>query len=187
MQAVETRVFEGEVVARRTSVDEYDRLIAEGFFRDERVELIHGIVVRMSPIGPTHEEVVDRLGRQLMAALGARARVRIQNSFAANDGSAPQPDIAVVEERSYAGGRPSKAFLLVEVADSSLAVDRGTKGPLYAASGVAEYWIVDVASKAIEVHSAPVDGRYSHVERVTTLVSPAAFADVVVTVASLFD
>lgn len=184
---VETRVFEGEAVARRTSLDEYDRLIAEGFFRDERVELLHGIVVRMSPSAPTHEDVVDRLGRLLTTALGARARIRIQNSFAAHGGSAPQPDIAVVEERSYAGGRPSKAFLVIEVAESSLNYDREIKAPLYGASEIPEYWIVDVVGEAIEVYTAPVDGRYSKMARVTTSVSPGAFPDLAVAVTSLFD
>lgn len=184
---VETRVFKGEAVARRTSLDEYDRLIAEGFFCNERVELLHGIVVRMSPIGPSHEDVVDRLGRLLTTALGARARVRVQNSLAAHDGSAPEPDIAVVEERSYAGGRPSIAFLLIEVAESSLEYDREIKATLYAASEIPEYWIVDVVGKAIEVYTAAVDGRYSKMDRVTTSVSPGAFPDFAVTLASLFD
>lgn len=187
MQAVETRVFEGDAVARRMSRAEYDRLVAEGFYANERVELIHGIAVRMSPIGPPHADVVDRLTELLITTLGPRARVRTQSSVVAGDESEPEPDLAVVPRASYAGAHPETAFFVIEVADSSLAYDRKTKAPLYAASGIPEYWIVDVAGKAIEVYTAPVDGRYSQVQRVTTSVSPAAFPDLVVTVASLFD
>jgi len=189
MQALEVPVFEGGAVARRMTRAEYDRLVELGFYQDERVELIHGIVVRMAPIGPLHSEVIDRLNLLLIRALGDRARVRVQNPTLADDESEPQPDFAIVPLKSYAKGHPAEAYFVIEVADSSLGYDRKTKAPLYAASGVPEYWIVDVKGKAIEVYSAPSAGLYAEMRRVELdgTMSPAAFPDFVVGVASLFD
>lgn len=166
---------------------EYDRMTELGFFRGERVELIHGIVVRMAPIGPPHAEVVDRLNAMLMRALGDRARVRIQQPYLAWDESEPEPDVAVVPARSYAEAHPDRAHLIVEVADSSLAYDRETKAPLYAASNVAEYWLVDVSGQCVEVFNAPEDGRFTKHRRATPndLLTPTAFMDVIVRVSEL--
>lgn len=173
---------------RRMTREEYDRMVALGFFRDERVELIRGIVVRMSPIGPPHSSVVELLNELLVRALAGRARVRIQLPFLAADGSEPEPDVAVVPVASYKARHPDRALLLIEVAESSLDYDRETKGALYAASGVPEYWVVDVKAQAIEVHSGPAGDRYEGVRRVEAdgSLSPAAFADVAIRVAELF-
>ncbi len=164
-------------------------MVALGFFRDERVELIRGIVVRMAPIGPPHCSVVELLNERLVPALAGRARVRIQLPFVATDGSEPEPDVAVVPVASYKAQHPDRALLVVEVAESSLDYDRETKGPLYAASGVPEYWVVDVNGQAIEVYSQPMGDRYARMRRVPLAesVSPEAFGDVVVSVAALFE
>jgi Uma2 family endonuclease len=134
----------------------------------------------MSPIGPPHADVVDRLTALLIRAIGDRARVRVQEPFVAHDESEPEPDIAVVPARSYASSHPDSAMLVIEVADSSLEYDRETKAALYAASHVAEYWIVDLQGRAIEVYTEPAQSRYSHVSRATAgvRVSPRAFRDV---------
>ncbi len=163
-------------------------MVALGFFRDERVELIRGIVMRMAPIGPPHSSVVMLLTERLVIAFAGRAHVRIQLPFVASDDSEPEPDVAVVPVASYKAQHPDRALLLIEVAESSLDYDRETKGPLYAASGVPEYWVVDVNGRAIEVYSDPQGDRYAHVRRVEAMgsVSPAAFGDLVVSVAALF-
>lgn len=170
--------------ARRMSRAEYDRLVELGFFERERVELIHGMVVEMAPIGPPHSEVVARFTKRFVQALGDRAGVRIQLPLVAWDDSEPEPDVAIVPERSYADAHPEEAFLVVEVAESSLAYDRETKAPLYAASRVAEYWIVDIAGKAIEVYSNPENGRFMNVQRFGAgeVVHVAAFPDVAIAV-----
>src|SRR5262249_47960652 len=151
MQAPE--VFRAQ--PRRLARTEYGRMAELGFFRGERVELIHGIVIRMPPIGPQPADVVDRLNALFVRALGDRARVRVQQPFVANDDSEPEPDVAIVPSRSYSHGHPDRAFLIIEVAESSLAYDRETKAPLYAASGVDEFWIVDIEGRAIEVFTTP--------------------------------
>jgi len=124
----------------------------------------------------------------LVRALDPRALVRIQQPFVAHDESEPEPDVAVVPDGIYADAHPDRASLVIEVADSSLEYDRETKGPLYAASGVDEYWIVDVAARAIEVYSHPVNGRYRNLHTVDTdgAVAIAAFPDVTIKVSTLF-
>jgi Uma2 family endonuclease len=131
---------------------EYDLLVEHGRFAEERVELLEGVIVEMSPQGPAHANVVERLTRFLVLALQGRAVVRPQSAFAASDSSEPEPDLAVVEPgRGLTDPHPREAFLIVEVADSSLLKDRGLKSSLYARAGVPEYWIVDLRSREIEV------------------------------------
>jgi Uma2 family endonuclease len=89
--------------------------------------------------------------------------VRIQSPFAAGDASEPEPDVAVVPSGRYLDAHPSAAWLIVEVADSSLKIDRELKAPLYAQSGVLEYWIVNLVDSIIEVHTTIVRGAYTRV------------------------
>jgi Uma2 family endonuclease len=109
-------------------------------FEHERVELIRGMVLTMSPIGPAHADPIDVLTRRLVLAMGDRAVVRVQQPFAASDDSEPEPDLALVPPGRYAADHPRQARLVIEVAQSSLTYDRETKAPLYAESGVPEYW-----------------------------------------------
>lgn len=179
---------QAHVTPRRLSRAEYDRMAQLGFFRDERVELIRGMVVKMSPIGPPHASIVDRLTRVLVRALGERALVRIQQPLLAFDESEPEPDVAVVREGSYFERHPDSAYLVIEVAETSLDYDRDTKGPLYAASNVDEYWVVDVAARAIELYTDAEGGRFTRVRRVVAggTATPQAFPDLVVEVEKLF-
>jgi Uma2 family endonuclease len=120
-----------------------------------------------------------------MIELGLFERER--QPFAANDESEPEPDLAIVPPGRYADAHPDRAFLLVEVAESSLEYDRETKGPLYAESGVPEYWIVDVAARRVEVYTL-VERRYgppAYFGRGQQL-APRAFSDVVVAIDELF-
>lgn len=174
---------------RRLTRAEYDRMAELGFFRGERVELIRGTVIAMSPIGPPHGSVVDRLTEMLVPRLLGRARVRIQQPFLAIDESEPEPDVAIVPLARYSKEHPDQAHLIIEVADCSLAHDRDTKAPLYAATGVTEYWLVDVETQAVHVHTEPSEGRYVRVDRREgdAPLSPQVFPDVVVTVRDLFE
>ena len=163
---------------------EYDRMVGLGMFRDERVELLHGRLVRMSPQGEPHVFSVTRLTKLLVRALGDRAEVRVQAPFGASDVSEPEPDLAIVAPGDYLTEHPTRAMLLIEVADSSLQDDRRIKGPLYAAAGVAEYWIVDLVGGAIEVHREPQADGYASITRrgrESRLLVPG-FEDVVVAV-----
>lgn len=173
---------------RRMTRAEYERVVEQGMFQNERVELIHGIVVEMPPIDPSHADPVAFLTHAFVLGVRDRAVVRVQLSFAASDDSEPQPDLMLVPPGRYAAQHPDRCFLVVEVANASLAHDRETKAPLYAASGVPEYWIVDVNARAVEVFDEPSEGRYRRVRRFAAgaTIAPAAFPDLIVRLDELF-
>ncbi len=139
-----------------------------GFFEGQRVELIEGEVIRMSPVGPQHgtaivviTDVLNRLFRP------PQYTVRVQLPLAIGRKSEPEPDLAVVHGglRDFKAQHPSTASLVIEVAESSLSYDRGTKASLYAKAGVAEYWIVDLIHRRLEVRREPVvmpEKRHGH-------------------------
>lgn len=167
---------------------EYDRLVSLGVFGEERVELLQGTLIAMSPQGTTHAEVVALLTELLVLGLGKRAKLRVQAPFAASEDSEPEPDLAVVPRADYSDEHPSKAFLLVEVAESSRRKDREVKAGIYAAAGVIEYWLVDLIDRKVEVWSAPESGRYTR--HVTAspgdTLTPVAFPDLQVRVDDIF-
>ena len=167
---------------------EFERLVALGVFEDEKVELLHGFLVRMSPQGEEHSKSITRLSKILGRALGDRADVASHSPFAAGDDSEPEPDLAVVPPIDSAPGHPAQAFLLVEASDSSLLKDRKIKAPLYAASGVPEYWILDLDARSVEVFRDPTPTGYRSVQRVgpAERITLAAFPDVTVMVAAIF-
>jgi Uma2 family endonuclease len=153
---------------RRFTVAEYEQMGAVGIFtEDDRVELIAGEIFEMSPIGLKHARCVNRLNRVLSRAVGPDMFVAVQNPIYLPDESAPQPDFAVVYERDTSDlwPTPTDTLLVIEVADSSLEYDRNTKLPLYAAAGIGEAWLVDLASGTVERHSDPHDGLYRLVAR----------------------
>ena len=166
---------------------EYDQLVALGAFQDERIELLEGALVAMSPIGAPHNGAVQKLNRLLVLALEGRAAVRCQSSFAALEFSEPEPDFAVVPPGDYDLDHPSEAYLIIEVSESSLAMDRGKKLRLYASCAVPEYWVVNLPERCIEVYTGPIAGAYSHVERYERgqSIRWLAFPDVIVAVADV--
>jgi Uma2 family endonuclease len=166
---------------------EYDRLVAAGIFEGERVELLYGTLVAMSPHDPRHASPIQKLTGVLVRALGDRAAVRVQLPVVACDESEPEPDIAVVPPADYATEHPARAHLVVEVATSSLSKDREVKGPLYAKSGFREYWIVNVPERVLEIYRAAQDGAYRVVARRAPgeVARLDAFPDVAVAVADV--
>jgi Uma2 family endonuclease len=142
---------------------EYDRLVESGAFEEERIELLEGVLVTMSPQKPPHAHTVQQLTAALSAALSGRAIVRPQLPLALSDDSEPEPDVAVVPRGDYSREHPSEALLVVEVALSSQRRDRIIKGRIYARAGVAEYWVVDLISRTIEVHQNPRGAQYTRI------------------------
>jgi len=145
---------------------EYDKLVELGYFHDEHVELVFGAVVEMSPIGPAHVQSTSRVRRMLEGQLAARARVEAQVPFAATDDSEPEPDVYVFPNGDYWDAHPGRAYLIIEVAESSLRWDRTTKALLYGISQVDEYWIVNLVENVVEVYRDRVDGLRSEERRV---------------------
>ncbi|MEZ4227146.1 MAG: Uma2 family endonuclease [Polyangiaceae bacterium] len=159
---------------------EYDKLVSLGAFDGERIELVYGVLRQMSPIGPPHTSSVGRITRLLVLALAKDALVLVQCPFAASDLSEPEPDFTVVPLADYQDDHPHEAFLVVEVSQSSLRYDRGTKQRLYAEAGVPEYWIVNLVDRTLEVYAEPRDGSYCEVRILAPgeRIAPRAFPHV---------
>jgi Uma2 family endonuclease len=154
----------------KLDVHAYHRLGEAGILgADDRVELIEGEVVAMSPIGAAHIGAVMALTRLLVLAVGDRAHVSPQGSIRLQEHSEPQPDIALLRPRAdqYRSELPTPAdiLLLVEVADSSLRFDRLVKLPLYARHGIPVVWIVDLLAGVVEVHAGPRADGYASTTR----------------------
>lgn len=151
---------------RRFTREEYYRMYDAGLFRDERVELLEGEIIAMSPQNNPHASTVARINNLLIPLLGRKLSVRVQLPVHLDHRSEPEPDFAICEFDSddYAAGhpRPVTILLLIEVADASLAFDRKRKRPAYARAGIPEYWIVNLPDRSIEVSSRPdaSAGRY---------------------------
>ncbi|HEY6727854.1 MAG TPA: Uma2 family endonuclease [Polyangiaceae bacterium] len=163
---------------------EYDKLAALGAFEDERLELLEGALVEMSPIGPPHSSTVDKLTMLFAPALVGRAIVRVQGPFAAENISEPEPDLMVMPLGDYTSGHPEQALLVIEVSESSLRKDRGIKQRIYARNGARDYWIVNLVERVVEVYREPQAERYTLVQRFAPgdSVTPLAFPDLAVPV-----
>jgi Uma2 family endonuclease len=137
------------------------------FHVDDRVELIDGEIVDMTPIGSRHASVVARLSRSLTWAVGDAALVWTQNPVVLGETSETQPDVALLRPRAdfYASGhpRPADVLLVIEVADTSIRYDREIKFALYARHGIPEAWLVDLGRAAIMAYRHPGEGRYRNV------------------------
>ena len=161
---------------------EYERLVDAGVFSDEKVELLAGVIVEMSPQGIGHADLVMLLTELLVKRLPATHQLRPQLPFALSEYSLPEPDLAVVPRRSWGDPHPSAAALIIEVADSSLGVDRGLKARLYAEAAVLEYWVVNVGRLEIDVHRDPVGSQFTSVATCDrqAAIRPLAFPELVV-------
>jgi Uma2 family endonuclease len=144
---------------------EYEELVRRGVLDDANVELLQGRVVCMSPQGDRHRIAVRRLARLFIRGLGDRAAVDVQASYAASDASKPEPDVAVLPPGDEIGTGARQAWLVVEVAETSLARDRGVKARLYAAVRIREYWIVNLVDDVIEVYRDPGPDGYARSTR----------------------
>lgn len=152
----------------KLTVDAFHALAEGGHLPpDARVELIEGVIVETAPIGWPHDRITGRLIRALVLAVGDRALVSPHGSVPMRPWSEPQPDVIVYpgEAMHRDAQRPASDHLLlvVEVAESSLAFDRGRKAGVYARGGIREYWVVDVAGERVEVRRTPHDGRWLQV------------------------
>ncbi len=147
------------------SIADYHQMIEAGILdEDDHVELLEGKIVCMSPQRPFHAASVQRSSRLLFKLLGDRAEIRIQLPVILGDDSEPEPDVAVVRfdahEYSFRHPEAPDIYLLIEVADSTIAKDRKQKARIYAKNRVLEYWILDVQRRQVYVFRQPDDGNY---------------------------
>lgn len=176
---------------RRLKVSEYEQLAASGAFEGEKVELLFGEILPMSPQGSPHRFLTSYLTQVLIRNLGGRAAVQAQAPIRATADSMPEPDLAVLPLSEDVPERlPEKALLVIEVADTSRKKDLGPKARLYALSDFPHYWVFDLEQRLIRVHGDPRDGEYRLLSTVvpghgSTLAVPD-FPDVVIEIDPLF-
>lgn len=154
----------------RFTASEYHRMAEAGILsEDDRVELIEGELVEMTPIGSRHAACVKRLNQLLSQQVGQHALVSVQDPIRLGERSEPEPDLAVLRPRAdfYASAHPGAedALLVVEVAEASLDYDRAVKLPLYARFGIPEVWLVDLTDEGVEVYRRPTPQGYQEVQR----------------------
>jgi|FLYL01.1.fsa_nt_gi Uma2 family endonuclease len=148
------------------TVDDFMVMVDAGLFHDQRVELLDGVIVDMSPADPHHEAAVDEIAENLFRAFVDRARVRVQNAVDLERSEwLPHPDIALVKRKDYSAVRPKPddIYLLIEVANTSPELDKGRKRDIYAQVGIQEYWIADLSTPTWLVHREPEGQRYKAV------------------------
>lgn len=172
---------------RRFTVEEYHRMIDVGVLHeDERVELLDGEIIQMPPISAGHSWPNTRLYRLLDRAAGDDVLVFSRNPLILPDDSEPQPDLVVVRRPENEGEHPRAhdALLVVEVSVSSLAYDRDTKVPRYAAAGIPEAWVLDVAGEQLRVYRDPAENEYRELRIVGRgqSVSPLTFPALSITI-----
>ena len=179
---------------RRWTRAEYERLIELGVFQPgEPIELIGGELMVAEPQSSEHYTAIRKCTKVLEAVFGPGWEVRTQGPIGLDDESEPEPDIAVVpgSPDDYRSAHPSRAVLTLEVAQSSLSIDRERKGSLYARAGLADYWVLNLVDRVLEVYrepaadaEAPFGWRYARREvvapsgRVAPLAAPGAMVAV---------
>jgi Uma2 family endonuclease len=164
---------EATVRTRRWTRREYGRLIDLGVLHeDDPIELLEGRLVVAEPQHSPHATAIDLAGEALRHAFGPGWRVRVQLPLGLGLDSEPEPDVAVVRggPRDFLAQHPATAALVIEVADSSLPLDRRLKARIYARAGLADYWIVNLVDRVVEVHRDPLSAgrRRSHYRAVST-------------------
>jgi Uma2 family endonuclease len=150
--------MDAEVPARRWSRLEYEQLVDDGFFGpDDRIELIDGALLVKEPQSSAHVTAVALVHEALRIAFGLGWFVRVPGPVALDENSEPEPDVSVVPgtARDYRDAHPSRPVLVVEVSQSRLRFDRTHKAAIYARAGVADYWIVNLVDRVLEVHREP--------------------------------
>lgn len=157
--------MEAPVLKRLFTVEEFHQMAEGGVFgEDDRLELLDGEILQMTPIGKEHAACVARLSEMLWERCRASAIINVQNPLVLSEETELYPDVALLRRRSdfyrEALPRPADVVLVVEVADTTVDYDRHVKVPRYARAGIPEVWVVDLRARVIDVHAGPVAGEY---------------------------
>lgn len=150
---------------RLLTVDDYLKMVEAGILtEDDRVELLEGKIIEMSPAGNRHAAMVKRLTALFYRLLSGKVTIGVQDPVIASLYSMPEPDVVLLRYRAdfyeHAHPQPSDILLIIEIADSSLDKDRRVKSRLYASAGIPEYWIVDLENNEVEVCREPTGKEY---------------------------
>jgi Uma2 family endonuclease len=152
---------------RRWSKSEYYRMAEVGLFEGQRVELLEGQVMVLSPQKPPHAFHVDRAVRILSGVFAQGHWTRMQLPLDIGQTTEPEPDVSIVlgSPDQFRTAHPTSAVLIVEVSDTTVSYDRRRKGSLYARAGIEDYWIINLRRGWLEVYRAPIPDatqRYGH-------------------------
>jgi Uma2 family endonuclease len=155
---------------KRFTADDYQRMGQVGILsEDDRVELIDGEVVAMTPIGARHNACVDGVNRAMVTGAGDQAIVRVQGSVRLDLYHEPEPDVVLLRPQAdfYASRIPGPAdiLLVVEIAESSIEYDRDVKARIYAEAGISQYWLADLNANLVSCYSAPHAGTYRSLQQ----------------------
>jgi Uma2 family endonuclease len=168
----------------RFSREAYHRMFETGVLdQQKRYELIDGVIVMMSPIGPAQGDFISRLTDFFVRRLPEEFQCRIQLPIVVDDHSEPEPDLAIVRRKAreykHEHPKPTDVVLLIEVSKTTLSFDLDEKRQLYANTGIAEYWVVDVTRSTVIVHRDPIAGNYRTVESFTSgsVIAPVAIPE----------
>ena len=175
------------------SIADYHQMIEAGILdEDDRVELLEGKIVCMSPQRPFHAASVQRSANHLYELLRRRAYIRVQLPVILGNDSEPEPDLAVVRfdanEYSFRHPEPPDIYLLIEVADSTIAKDRNQKARIYAKNRVLEYWILDLQKRQVYVFRQPEESIYREklILNSDDSITMQAFPDVAIALNAMF-
>ena len=182
-----------QLVRHQFAVKQFHQMAESGILSEnDRLELIRGEMIDMSPIGRRHAGCVNRLVNLLIQLLGKQIVLAPQNPVELDETSEPQPDIALLKPRPdfYRNShpQPEDIFLLIEVADTTVKYDREVKIPLYAEVNIPEVWLLDVNQEVVEVYRNPLQGVYQDVQKLVKnqILSTLAFPDVHINVSEVF-
>ncbi|MEA5418800.1 Uma2 family endonuclease [Spirulina sp. CCNP1310] len=178
---------------RTWTVAEYHQMLAVGLLKSEdRLELLNGHIIEMSPQEPPHAATTRRVGRYLDQHLGGLADIRTQLPITLGERSEPEPDIAIarLDPQEYGDRHPGAAdlFWVIEVADSTLNKDRKEKALLYGQAGIPEYWVLDVKRRRAFIFRQPEEAGYQIIQECNTgeAIRPLAFPDCLIPLDALF-
>lgn len=178
-----------QLLRRRLTVDDFHRMAQAGILtEDDRVELLDGELIMMSPIGSRHAATVKRSNHVFAHRGRGRVIVGVQDPIRIGEQSEPQPDLVLLRPRAdyYADAHPEArdVLLVIEVADASVEIDREVKGPLYARAGIAEMWLANLVEDCLEVFRSPSHEGYMEVQKYRRgqRLSPLALPDLIVAV-----
>jgi Uma2 family endonuclease len=168
MQPVSTAPVTNNLDLYDWTVEKYRQAIEAGVFTErDRIELLDGQIVKMSPISKYHAACLKKLTRLFYERTGSRYIISVQDPVILDDKSEPEPDLAILSFKAdfYAGALPraEDILLIVEISGSTLKYDREYKTAVYAAAGIPEYWIVNLNEEQLEQHLAPLDGVYQQI------------------------
>ena len=188
-----TATIPSSVGLRLITTDEYHRMVGAGILAaDEQVELIAGQIIKKMPKGPAHSALCKRIEKLIERLLGDRVLVRLRDPVRLDIYSEPEPDIAVVyPNASFYDDHhpvPGEIYLIIEIADSTVDRDLNVKADLYAAAGIADYWVINVKSQQLHIFREPQANGYQRqtILRGQQSVRLLSFADCEITVQECF-